>query len=359
MYSTNVAMLRAFSPLSFLLVSHVTAMVKPIVVNTWPFTAPCHAAYLALTESTTVDPVDAVVAGCSLAEALQCDHTVGWGGSPDSNGETTLDALVMRGSDQDMGAVAGLRGIKDATKVARDVMWLTKHSILAGELASEFAVEVGFESESLSSDYSQELHREWVRNGCKPNFWKDDVREMCKQQNGLTADEASNIEFNERNHDTIGQIALQGDGRMAVGMSSNGARHKIAGRVGDAPLPGAGGFVDDEVGACVATGDGDVMMRYSPAFLGVELMRNGMSPLEAAEAAVARIATKNKAFSGAVVCVSNRGEHAAACQGFQNFAYSVQSGGRTEANVDVITIKPMTAPTREQRVLMESHWGIA
>jgi N4-(beta-N-acetylglucosaminyl)-L-asparaginase len=144
-----------------------------------------------------------------------------------------------------------------------------------------------------------------------------------------------------------------------VGMSSNGARHKIAGRVGDAPIPGAGGFADDDVGACVATGDGDVMMRYSPAFLGVELMRNGMSPKEAAEAVVARIAKKNKEFSGAVVCVSNQGEHGGASQGFKNFSYSVQSGGETEADVEVVVVKPLTAPTTEQRILMESHWGIA
>lgn len=175
----------------------------------------------------------------------------------------------------------------------------------------------------------------------------------------MEAREEGIVEFDEHNHDTIGQIALQSDGRMAVGMSSNGARHKIAGRIGDAPLPGAGGFVDDEVGACVATGDGDVMMRYSPAFLGVELMRNGMSPCEAAEAAVARIAKKNKDFSGAVVCVSNRGEHGAASQGFRNFSYSVQSGGRTEADVEIVVVKPMTAPTTEQRILMRSHWGIA
>jgi N4-(beta-N-acetylglucosaminyl)-L-asparaginase len=331
-----------------------STMVNPIIVNTWPFTAPCHAGYLVLTSSRNADPIDAVVSGCSKAEELQCDHTVGWGGSPDSNGETTLDALVMRGSDQDMGAVAGLRNVRDATKVARDVMRLTKHSVLAGELATEFAVKLGYAEINLSSEYSRKLHREWVRNGCKPNFWKGDRNTMCEACNGT-----NNVQIDEHNHDTIGQIALQSDGRMAVGMSSNGARHKIAGRVGDAPLPGAGGFVDDEIGACVATGDGDVMMRYSPAFLGVELMRNGMTPLEAAEAAVARISRKNKGFSGAVVCVSNKGEHAAASQGFQKFSYSVQSGGSTESDVEVIEVKPLTAPTKEQRVLMESLWGIA
>lgn len=328
---------------------------RALIVNTWPFTAATHEAYRTLTSSVDADPLNAVVAGCSKSEELQDDYTVGWGGSPDSNGETTLDAFVMRGSDQNMGAVAGLRSIKDATKVARDVMLLTKHSLLSGELATEFAVGLGYTKVDLSSEYSRGLHKEWVTNGCVPNFWEDG-----RSCSGSMAEESPmQAHFDEHNHDTIGQIALQADGRMAVGLSSNGARHKIAGRVGDAPLPGAGGYVDDEVGACVATGDGDVMMRQCPAFLGVELMRGGMSPQEAADDAVRRIAKKSKNFSGAIVCVSNTGEHAAACQGFEAFSYSVQDSGSTEKDVQVIKIQPLTPPTKEQRILMESHWGIA
>jgi N4-(beta-N-acetylglucosaminyl)-L-asparaginase len=260
----------------------------------------------------------------------------------------------MRGSDQNMGAVAGLRGVRDATKVARDVMVLTKHSLLAGELATQFAVTLGYKNESLTSEHSRKQHEEWLENGCRPNFWVDgracDVKPTAGTKESL---------FDEHNHDTIGQIALQADGRMAVGMSSNGARHKIAGRVGDAPLPGAGGYVDDEVGACVATGDGDVMMRFCPAFLGVELMRGGMTVQQAADEAIRRISKNSKVFSGAVVCVSKSGEHAAACQGFEGFSYSVQNGGNTEDDVKVIKIQPLTMPTIEQKVLMESHWGIA
>lgn len=326
------------------------AMPSPLVVNTWPFTAATHAAYLSLTSSASISPLDAVVAGCSRAEELQSDHTVGWGGSPDSNGETTLDALVMLGVDQSMGAVAGIRGIKDATKVARDVLLKTRHSVLAGELATEFAVGLGYTREDLSSDFSRGLYKQWVQNGCQPNFWVDE--RGCGNSIDGTAEKRENW-ASEWNHDTIGQIALQSDGRMAIGMSSNGARHKIAGRVGDAPIPGAGGYVDDEVGACVATGDGDVMMRFCPSFLGVELMRNGMTPQQAANEAVRRISAKDRGFSGAVVCVNKDGQHAAAAQGFEGFSYSVMDSGTREEDVKVITVQPLSSPTREQRILME------
>ena len=356
----------SLGPLVYLSIRPVAAMVNPIVVNTWPFTGATLAAYQQLTSSHDSDPIDAVVAGCSKSEELQNDFTVGWGGSPGENGETTLDALVMSGVDQNMGAVAGLRNIKDATKVARDVLRLTKHSLLAGSLATEFAVKLGYPFESLTSDYSKQIHEEWVANNCTPNFWTDPTDVTCPSPNESSivsqqtmAKMARALQIDEHNHDTIGQIALQADGRMAVGMSSNGARHKIAGRVGDAPIPGAGAYVDDDVGACVATGDGDVMMRYSPAFLGVELMRGGLSPQEAANKSIERIALKNKEFSGAIVCVSKSGVHAAACQGFQSFSYSVQSNGTTEEDVKVFQIQPLTPPTKAQRTLMESHWGVA
>lgn len=53
--------------------------------------------------------------------------------------------------------------------------------------------------------------------------------------------------FDEENHDTIGVIALDQRGRMAVGLSTNGARFRIPGRVGDSPIPGAGGYADSKV----------------------------------------------------------------------------------------------------------------
>ena len=66
-----------------------------------------------------------------------------------------------------------------------------------------------------------------------------------------------------RNHDTIGVIAIQPNGDIAAGTSTNGARHKVPGRVGDSPVIGSGAYVDNDVGAAVATGDGDLMMRFS------------------------------------------------------------------------------------------------
>ena len=52
----------------------------------------------------------------------------------------------------------------------------------------------------------------------------------------------------------------------------------ITSRVGDSPIPGSGSYVDGEVGGAAATGDGDVMLRFSPSLTTVELMRQGYTP---------------------------------------------------------------------------------
>ncbi|KAI0224305.1 N(4)-(Beta-N-acetylglucosaminyl)-L-asparaginase [Lamellibrachia satsuma] len=60
---------------------------------------------------------------------------------------------------------------------------------------------------------------------------------------------------------------------MAVGTSTNGASHKIPGRIGDSPIMGAGAYVDNSVGGAAATGDGDVMMRFLPRYVSRAFMQ--------------------------------------------------------------------------------------
>jgi len=72
----------------------------------------------------------------------------------------------------DVGAVASLRTVKSAISVARKVLHHTKHTLLGGELAAEFAIEMGFKGESLSTNESYRMWKDWEANNCQPNFWK-------------------------------------------------------------------------------------------------------------------------------------------------------------------------------------------
>ena len=126
-----------------------------------------------------------------------------------------------------------------------------------------------------------------------------------------------------KSHDTIGMVAIDAEGKLASGTSTNGARHKVPGRVGDAPITGSGSYVDQQVGGAAATGDGDILMRFLPSLATVEHMRSGMTPSTAAAYSLERIADYYPRFSGAVVAMRANGEFGAACYGFKNFTYSV------------------------------------
>nr|CAB3220508.1 N(4)-(Beta-N-acetylglucosaminyl)-L-asparaginase-like [Phallusia mammillata] len=310
----------------------------PLVVNTWPWPQATDAAWNVLKSPSTA--LDAVVAGCAKCEEDQCDGSVGFGGSPDESGETTLDAMIMDGSTMDIGAVGCLRKVKNAIGVARHVLENTEHTLLVGELATEFAKEMGFKEETLETNHSRNIWQTWKDNNCQPNFHanvKPDPKSSCGPYTPIMTQTKKvmserNVDISQSNHDTIGMIVVDEKGNFVAGTSTNGLTHKIPGRVGDSPIPGAGAYAENGVGAAVATGDGDVMMRFLPAYQIVELMHNGATPTEAASKALERILKFYPKFNGALVGVRNDGEIGAACVGFPKFEFCVKN----ETSADTI-----------------------
>ncbi|KAL2163236.1 hypothetical protein VTH06DRAFT_5292 [Thermothelomyces fergusii] len=331
----------------------------PFVINTWsgPFTAATDAAYYTLTNATGTGSrtaaLDAVVAGCSACERNRCDGTVGFGGSPDEACETTLDALVMDGATLNSGAVAGLRRVRGAIAVARAVLERTRHSLLVGDLATRFAVEMGFGPEAdLSTPESRALCEDWRRRGCRGNYRvnvEPDPTASCGPYRPVPLLDGRGLasrDAGQASHDTISMVVIDQNGAMAAGTSTNGARFKVPGRVGDGPIVGSGSYVDGDVGGCGATGDGDIMMRFLPCYQAVENLRLGMTPTEAAEDAVRRMLRKFPDISSGVVVVNNKGEHGAAGSGW-TFTYSFR-GGKMDAT-EVVSVPPLAAPAAERK----------
>ncbi|KAG5666660.1 hypothetical protein PVAND_014675 [Polypedilum vanderplanki] len=302
----------------------------PIVINTWDFTNATVKAWDVINRQKK-SAIDAIVKGCSVCEREQCDGTVGYGGSPNENGETCLDAFLMDGRTMNIGAVGSIRNIKDAIAVAKHVLLYTKHSLLVGEQATQFALMMGFKKQSLSTEKSKAMHRDWKKKNCQPNFWTNVLpspENSCgpyvpMSEDFLTSAHEYQSFFSNYNHDTIGMVAIDVNGNIATGTSTNGVNHKIPGRVGDSPIPGAGGYADNAVGAAAATGDGDILMRFLPSMLAVEFMRNGMTPDEAGRKALARISHHYPKFVGAIVVVDKNGNYGAACHGIDSFPFSV------------------------------------
>ena len=242
---------------------------KPILLSTWNHGLPANADAWAMLQKTG-DILDAVEAGVRNTELDMDNLSVGLQGLPDREGITTLDASIMRG-DGSCGTVAFVRQVKHPISLARAVMEKTPHVMLVGEGARQFAIAEGFplEAEKLSPNAQKEYDK-----------WK-----MTSQYKPI---------INVENHDTIGMIGLDANGKLAGSCTTSGLAYKMHGRVGDSPIIGAGLFVDDEVGAATATGLGESIIRICGSFLIVELMRQGRTPQEACEEAVRRLIAKNK-----------------------------------------------------------------
>lgn len=342
----------------------------PFVINTWggQFTSATNAAYETLVSGRHVSALDAVEIGCSTCERNQCDGTVGYGGSPDENCETTLDAMIMDGGSMNVGAVAGLRRVRDAISVARRVLDHTSHSLLVGDQATQFAVQNGFVEEDIATPDSRASCEHWkALSNCQPNFRinvSPDPLSGCGPYTPLPPAESGSQSgsvahqhdaqgilmlppsaVNPRSHDTISIIVISSAGDMAAGTSTNGASHKIPGRVGDGPIIGSGSYVDEEVGGCGATGDGDIMMRFSPCYQAVENLRRGMSPREAAEDVVMRMLRKYPAVLTGIVVVDANGLHGAAASGW-TFTYAFRGGTMNQTRV--VEVLPLNTRVSER-----------
>ncbi|KAL8207296.1 UNVERIFIED_CONTAM: hypothetical protein K2H54_053173, partial [Gekko kuhli] len=260
-----------------------------------------------------------------------------------------------------VGAVADLRRIKNAIGVARKVMQHTRHTFLVGESATMFAESMGFPSEDLTTQKSLSIYLKWLNQNCQPNFWKNvtpDASKSCgpyKQTEDFSREEKNILEktVHVHNHDTIGMIVIGQNGSIAAGTSTNGAIHKIQGRVGDSPIAGAGAYADSTAGAAAATGDAEgrpqaakhalLHLVHASAlafyllcswgalgdcggcdYQAVEYMRTGMEPTEACQKVISRIQKYVPFFFGAVICANTSGSYGAACNkvpGFTQFHF--------------------------------------
>lgn len=290
---------------------------QPFILTTWAFGPGANEIgwpILAAGKSS----LDVVEAAINYVELLG-DYWVGAGGVPNEVAETTLDAMILWGPTHDIGAVGCLKRVKKAISVARKVMEETQHSLIVGDDATRFAARMGFTETSLTSLKSQEAWDKWAATGKRTDAFDPEPIAEPDQV---------------KQHDTVGSIALDAAGNLCVGCSTNGREFKIPGRVGDSPIPGAGAYGDQQVGGAVATGNGDVMMRFLPTYHAVELMRGGMHPQAAAEAAIKRIEDAGYKISGGIAVIRRDGVHGAAKTGWEDtpFSYSVRTA---DGNVTV------------------------
>lgn len=299
---------------------------RPIVISTWDAGLEANkAAWKVLSGGGRA--LDAVEQGVMVTEASQ-NCCVGLGANPDRDGFVTLDACIM---DEffNCGSVAFLERIKHPVSVARRVMEKTPHVMLVGEGAQQFAIAEGFplEEQRLSKE-AQKAYDKWLKKSeYKPVINIENTGNQNTDGHGPFA--PTQLDSGELNHDTIGMVAMDANGNLSGSCTTSGMGFKMRGRLGDSPIIGAGLFVDNEVGACTATGQGEDVIRIAGSHTVVELMRQGLSPEEACKKTIERIATikkeKAKDIQVAFIALDKRGQVGAFAL-HKGFSYAVRSG---------------------------------
>ncbi len=298
---------------------------KPIVIATWDAGIQANkGAWEVLSKGGSA--LDAVEKGVMVTEdEISC--CVGLGANPDRDGHVTLDASIMD-HEFNCGSVAFLEKIKHPISVARKVMEKTPHVMLVGEGAQQFALSQGFTLESGKlSNSAEKAYQNWL----KKSEYKPVINIERQGSTSQLADQfkaPKKLSNGEWNHDTIGMVALDSNGNLSGSCTTSGAGFKLRGRVGDSPIIGAGLYVDNEVGAVVATGQGEDVIRVAGASAVVEHMRQGKSPQEACRLVVEKIKRikkeKAKDIQVCFVALNKQGEHGSYAL-HTGFNYAVQS----------------------------------
>lgn len=228
--------------------------------------------------------VDAVQSAVQYMENDDA-FNAGYGSALNVDGEVEMDAIIMEGRELKTGSVGAIKNVAHPVDVARLVMEKTPHVMLVGEGAKQFATEQGVPDVpigQLVSKFAKECLEKRKAGGVSATTELGDVG-------------------------TVGAVAVDAQGHVAVATSTGGISGKLVGRVGDTPLPGCGGYADDNIGAVSTTGHGESIMKFCLAHTILTFMEQGKSASEATLNGCTAMTRRVRNTAGAIT-LSNRGE---------------------------------------------------
>lgn len=202
-----------------------------------------------------------------------------------------LDASIMDGKSRNAGAVAGVTNVKNPILLARAVMEKSVHVMLAGKGAEQFA---------------QEQQLELVENSYFNTEFRYEALKRAKQAIAPLPHQARVPYDPAWKMGTVGAVAIDRKGNLAAATSTGGMTAKRYGRIGDAPVIGAGNFADNQC-AVSATGHGEFFIRYQVAS---DICARAKYQRKSAAAAAKEVLAELKAVGGdgGVIVVDNKGQ---------------------------------------------------
>jgi beta-aspartyl-peptidase (threonine type) len=223
----------------------------------------------------------------------------GKGSSLTAAGTVEMDAAIMDGRDLSAGAVAMLHRVKNPIHLARIVMEKTDHVLLAGERAEELAKAFSLPlTDPITADRRRMLLESRKRLRDPRYSWVQKNPRLLADDPGLVS------------NDTVGAVAVDGEGNFAAAASTGGVTMKLPGRIGDTPQIGSGLYSDNQAGAATVTGLGEVAIKLVLSKTVCSMMERGMT---AEVAGVRAVESASKRLRGeAGVIAIDRSERAAA-----------------------------------------------
>ena len=169
-----------------------------------------------------------------------------------NEGKNEMDAAIMDGKTLKAGAIASVTTIKNPITAARAVMEKSEHVMMIGSGAEKFAKMKGIELVDPSYFYTETRFKQLQQI-------KDKEKTQLDHDGGTGSNE--NIFIEGKKFGTVGAVALDAYGNLAAATSTGGMTNKRYGRVGDAPIIGAGTYADNSSCAVSATGHGEYFIR--------------------------------------------------------------------------------------------------
>lgn len=237
-----------------------------------------------------------------------------------AEGANELDASIMDGRDRAAGAVAGVRTIRHPITAARRVMDASSHVMMTGAGAEAFAAAQGVELADPA----------WFRTESR---WHSYLKAKARA-------DSLDLETPDRKHGTVGCVALDRDGHLAAGTSTGGMTLKRWGRVGDAPIIGAGTWADDRTCGISATGHGEYFIRNVVAYdIAARMEYGGLTLQEAADRVIGEVLPA-VGGTGGVVGLDREGRVSMVFNTAGMYRGSLQAGGQPQ----VAIFGPATGP---------------